>query len=76
MNSILSLLPLFIILLTSGLSFAQESSADLRDIDRKLSALEAKANQLNPAYEQIISKQSQIKDELDSLKIWIRRNRG
>ena len=65
-----------VILMVTTPSFAQESSADLRDIDRKLSVLETKVNRLTNTHAQIISKQSQIKDELDSLRIWIRRNRG
>ena len=70
-----SVLPLAILLISAP-SFAQESSADLGDIDRKLSVLEAKVKRLTDNHAQIISKQSQIKDELDSLRIWIRRNRG
>jgi len=65
-----------VVLLGSHPLAAQESAVDLREIERKLTALEAKVNQLNAVHEQMISKQAQVKEELESLKIWIRRHRG
>lgn len=76
MNSIASLAFFFAVLFTSGHLLAQESPMDLREIERKLSALHAKVSGLNAVHDQIISKQTQIKEELESLKIWIRRHRG
>lgn len=76
MNSILSWLTFLVVLLAPGSSFAQEPSADFREMDRKLSTLESKMNQMDAAHEEILSKQATIKEELESLRIWIRRNRS
>lgn len=76
MNSILSWLTFLVVFLAPGSSFAQEGSVDLRDLDRKLSTLESKVDQMEAAHEQILMKQATIKEELDSLRIWIRRNRS
>ena len=70
------LIYLFMFLLFPASAFAQEESALLRDLDQKLTRLEAKVNRLDAIGEQMIQKQSEIAKELDSLKIWIRRNRG
>ena len=53
--------------------FAEESSANLQGIDQKLTILEAKVSHLNSAQTQIAQKQAEMKQELDSLRIWIRR---
>ena len=55
---------------------AQESALNSQEIDRKLSTIESKLSELNAVHAQIRSKNSEIQAELQSLKIWIHRNRS
>ncbi|MBI4358017.1 MAG: hypothetical protein HY584_01835 [Candidatus Omnitrophica bacterium] len=69
----------FFIVLTSVIGnslLAQTSEADLQSVDRKLVLLQTKMNRLKTIQEEVIQKQVEIKQELDSLKIWIRKNRS
>ena len=68
---------LFVIVLFSGsLSYAEESNAQWQDVERKLTVLETKVNRVKTAHAEIIQKQTEIKKELETLKIWIHRNRN
>ena len=60
----------------SGQAMAQESGLNSQEIDRKLSTIESKLSELNAVHAQIRSKNSEIQAELQSLKIWIHRNRS
>ncbi len=53
--------------------FAEQSAAELQNLDQKLAVLEVKVNRLSSIQTQIIQKQTEIKDELNNLGIWIRR---
>ena len=55
---------------------AEESSAVISDVSQKLSLLESKISRLKASQDQIVKKHEEIKEELHSLRIWIRRNRG
>lgn len=55
---------------------AEESTALLNNASQKLTLLESKVRQLGATQSQMIQKLDQIDQELDSLRIWIRRHRG
>lgn len=55
---------------------AEDSNAALKDASQKLVLLESKVSQLTASQSQVIQKLGQIDQELGSLRIWIRRNRG
>jgi len=63
----IGILPTFSVLL------AEESSTHLQGIDQKLTILEVKINHLSSVQTQIVQKQAEMKQELDTLRIWIRR---
>lgn len=52
---------------------AEESSQNLQGIDQKLTILEAKVSHVSSVQAQIVQKQAEMKQELDTLRIWIRR---
>lgn len=55
---------------------AEESTTLLNNASQKLTLLESKVRQLGATQSQMIQKLDQIDQELDSLRIWIRRHRG
>ena len=55
---------------------AQEAPGELGKVSQKLTALEEKVRNLKTAQTQIVQKQSEIKKELDSLRIWIAHRGG
>ena len=61
------------ILSMPNMLFAEESATELQGIDQKLTILEAKVNRLSSVQTQIIQKQAEIKQEINTLKIWVRR---
>ncbi len=67
--------PIFFILMVfkSAPLFAEQSAAELQNMDQKLAILEVKVNRLNSIEAQVIQKQAEIKEELNNLKIWIYR---
>ncbi len=66
---------LIVFLFVPVLLRAEESTA-LRDASQKLVLLESKVSQLTASQSQVIQKLEQIGQELNSLRIWIRRNRN
>ena len=65
----------FAVALLNGASlFAEDSANELGSVDQKLTTLEAKLSRLSTVQAQMIQKQAEIKQELDNLRIWIRRN--
>ncbi len=76
MQSVKMILLLLIFLSLSPVLKAEESSPALRDVSQKLLLLESKVSRLSASQEQIVQKHEQISQELDSLRIWIRRHRN
>ncbi len=55
---------------------AQESVQGLGGVHQRLAFLEAKIKRISALQAQMTQQQSAITEELDGLKIWIRRNRS
>lgn len=64
------------IILFEPIVWAQDDSAALHEVDQKLVLLEAKVSQWEARQAQIIQKQAEIAEELQVLRVWIRRNRS
>ncbi len=75
MNSMKLVFFLIAFLFVPVLLRAEESTV-LRDANQKLALLESKISQLTASQSQVIQKLEQVNQELDSLRIWIRRNRN
>ncbi|MBI1977945.1 MAG: hypothetical protein HYS55_04270 [Candidatus Omnitrophica bacterium] len=56
--------------------WAEPTSAELRLAEQKLAAIETKLNRLKASQTEINQKHAQIFQELDVLRIWIRRYRS
>lgn len=63
-------------LLCAATLWAEPASSELRLAEQKLAAIETKLNRLKSGQAEIERKHAQIVQELESLRIWIRRNRS
>lgn len=75
----MKIIPILLIGLCVGQSFVfagPGDSASFADLDQKITLLQSKIERLAASQERIIHKNNEISKELDSLRIWIRRNRS
>ena len=75
MNAIKLIFFLIVFLSVPFLLQAEESTA-VNDGSQKLVLLESKVRQLTASQAEVIQKNTQIDQELDNLRIWIKRNRS